>query len=207
MRGPKGLAEGTQNGTAYGPSPLPCHSSGPGPLLLSSQHGRDRICCQEFVGGAAKVLSVGPGFEASRREAPHHLAQAASAPAPRLDSRRPPCRPSSVHLLTLCPPRGIPLRLHRALSSLFDHCPGRYQSLTCVTVICQGAHRGRDAEQADSTSPGPSLGLVQVSIRVQVADLNSPLTVLTTLCGLCFSLSSTQAETYPVTKGGEKFCM
>ena len=61
MRGPKGLAEGTQNGTAYGPSPLPCHSSGPGPLLLSSQHGRDRISAHSMAEIASAVKSAWEG--------------------------------------------------------------------------------------------------------------------------------------------------
>lgn len=55
--------------------------------------------------------------------------------------------PASPHLCVCshCAPLwGIHLRLPRALSSSFDLCPGRCQSLTRVTMICQGAHHGRN---------------------------------------------------------------
>lgn len=76
------------------------------------------------------------------------------------------CLPASVHFLILCPLWDIYLCLHRTLSSLFDLCPGRSQSRNWVTVSCQGAHHGRDAEWADSVSAGPSLGLRWVSLQV-----------------------------------------
>lgn len=55
----------------------------------------------------------------------------------------------------LCPPWDFHLCLHRALSSLFGLCTLRYQNLTCVTVICQGALHGRHTVWAGSISPGP----------------------------------------------------
>lgn len=119
------------------------------------------------MGGTAKVLTVGPGLEASRREVLHDLTSAAWPPTPASSPGALWCLPASVRLLTLCPPWDICLCLHRTLSSLFDLCPGRCQSLSWVTVSCQGAHHGRDAEWADFISPGPSLGLRWVSLQVQ----------------------------------------
>lgn len=149
------------------PLPLALSQQEARAFVLSSQDGQDGICCQECMGGTAKVLTVGPRLEANRREVLHDLTSAAWPPTPGLISWSPPVSPLSVRLLTLCPPWDIYLCLHRTLSSLFDLCPGRCQSLSWVTVSCQGAHHGRDAEWPDFISPGPSLGLRWVSLQVQ----------------------------------------